>query len=259
MERKSCFRTIWILTRKETFWSDVSGNADMHSIMVEILGEPSGRLLKYDPIKKKSEVLLTGIHLANGVQLSKNQDFVMVCETARARILRYFIKGPNKGKYEVFVDGLAGGPDNIRPNGRGGYYVSLFMARFPYANPTENVMDLLSSWPTVRKLILRTQHILVWTVNLVQTFAGPGDLLEELKFNIYNLGLTPDRIPFLPKRTVIAEINENGEIIGNSLNANSEIAVISEVNVGPEVTYFGSPMTKQIWKMRTADLHKSVT
>jgi len=240
------------------YWSDVSANADMHSMVVEMLGEPSGRLLKYDPTKKKSEVLLTGIHFANGVQLSKNQDFVVVCETSRARILRYFIKGPNKGKYEIFVDGLAGAPDNVRPNGRGGYYVSLFMARFPYANPTENVMDMLSSWPTLRKLILRTQHILVWTVNLVATFTGPGDLLEELKFNIYNFGMTPERILFLPKRTVIAEINEHGEIIGNALNVNTEILAISEVNVGPEVTYFGSAMTKQIWKMRTTDLHKSV-
>lgn len=61
------------------YWSDGSTNGALHSSMIEFMGEPSGRLMKYDAKKKKSEVLFHGIHFANGVQLSKNEDFVMVC------------------------------------------------------------------------------------------------------------------------------------------------------------------------------------
>jgi len=45
--------------------------------------------------------------------------------------LRYFLKGPRKGESEVFVDGLPGLPDNIRPTGRGGYYIGLAIPRIP--------------------------------------------------------------------------------------------------------------------------------
>lgn len=47
------------------------------------------RLLKYDPRTKSSTVLMREIHFANGVQLSQNEDFVLVSETAKSRVLRY--------------------------------------------------------------------------------------------------------------------------------------------------------------------------
>lgn len=37
----------------------------------------------------------------------------------------YYLKGENKGRSGDFVDGLPGYPDNIRSNGRGGFYVAL--------------------------------------------------------------------------------------------------------------------------------------
>ena len=43
-----------------------------------------------------------------------------------SRIFRYYLKGPKAGTHDVFVDGLPGMPDNIRPNGKGGFYITLF-------------------------------------------------------------------------------------------------------------------------------------
>ena len=56
---------------------------------MDFLGNvPTGRLVKFDPKTKKNTVLIDKIHFANGVQLSQNEDFVLVCETMKARVLR---------------------------------------------------------------------------------------------------------------------------------------------------------------------------
>jgi sugar lactone lactonase YvrE len=70
------------------YYSVSSTNGGGDYFLMELLGEPSGRLMKYDPKTKKSKVLVEGIHMANGVQLSKNEDFVMVSELLRSRVMR---------------------------------------------------------------------------------------------------------------------------------------------------------------------------
>ncbi|CAG7660341.1 unnamed protein product, partial [Allacma fusca] len=92
----------------------------------DLLGnDPSGRLVEYDPKTKRNKVLIDAIHFANGVQLSENEDFVLISESIRCRVLRYHLKGPKAGQKDVFMDGLPGLPDNIRPNGKGGFYIVL--------------------------------------------------------------------------------------------------------------------------------------
>ena len=50
--------------------------------------DTSGRLIKFDPKSKNNTVLLSGLAMANGVQLSAKEDFVLVNETPRGRTLR---------------------------------------------------------------------------------------------------------------------------------------------------------------------------
>ena len=85
--------------------------------------------MKYDPKTKQTTVLLKGLHFANGVQLSKNEDFVIVAETCQSKVVRYYLKGEKKGQSDVFIDGLPGFPDNIRSDGKDGILVSLPVAR----------------------------------------------------------------------------------------------------------------------------------
>ena len=44
-------------------------------------GKPHGQLLKYDPYTKKTSLVLDGLGLANGVDISLDQEFLVVCET----------------------------------------------------------------------------------------------------------------------------------------------------------------------------------
>lgn len=70
------------------YWSDASTVADIDNMLFELLGGPTGRLVKYDAKTKTNTVLISNLHFANGVQLSENEDFVLVTETVGARVMR---------------------------------------------------------------------------------------------------------------------------------------------------------------------------
>lgn len=80
--------------------------------------------MKYDIARKEVTVLMRGLAFANGVVLSKDHSFVLVAETSTCRIMRYWIRGPNSGKHDVFAE-LPGFPDNIRRNSDGEFWVAL--------------------------------------------------------------------------------------------------------------------------------------
>ena len=43
--------------------------------------KPHGQLLKYDPLLNETSILLDNLAFANGVALSQDEDFLVVCET----------------------------------------------------------------------------------------------------------------------------------------------------------------------------------
>ncbi len=65
------------------------------------------------------------LYFANGVALSANEDFVLVNETYRYRITRYWLKGEKAGQHEVFIDNLPGLPDNLQGDRKGTFWVAL--------------------------------------------------------------------------------------------------------------------------------------
>ena len=94
-------------------------------------GSPTGRLLVYDPATKKVTCLLESLFFANGVALAPNDEFVLVCESYGARVLRLWLKGPREGTSDTFVDRLPGFPDGISPRDGGGYGVDCQPAERP--------------------------------------------------------------------------------------------------------------------------------
>ena len=52
-------------------------------------GEATGRLMAYHPKTGDMEVLMEGLHFANGVQLSPEGDHVLVAETTMSRIMKW--------------------------------------------------------------------------------------------------------------------------------------------------------------------------
>jgi len=221
----------------------------LQNTLIEFLGEPSGRLLKYDPKTKQTTVLLKGLHFANGVQLSKNEDFVLVAETCQSRIMRYYLKGEKKGQSDVFIDGLPGVPDNIRPDGKGGILVSLPLARSPQA-PT--VLDRLSPLPWVRKLILRITTVTHSVVAFIDSFI-PNEYTGKLKYYINHL--EPVAI-INQKSSMIVHLDEHGRVLGSLQNSNSKVHSISEITLDDQrkYAYLGSPYNHGIWRVKVEDL-----
>lgn len=109
-------------------------------------------MIHYDSKTKTNKVLIDGIHFANGVVLSSDEEFVIVAETARSRIQRYHLKGPKKGTHDIFIDGLPGLPDNLKSDGKDGFLV-------PLVAPKDADHPVLSQsfgqFPLIRKFLAR--------------------------------------------------------------------------------------------------------
>lgn len=107
---------------------------------------PYGRVFVYDPKTKETQLLLDHLYFANGIALSKNEDFLLVNETYRYRITKLWLKGPKKGSSEVVIENLPGFPDNITRNENGDFWVALFTVR-------NDRMDSMHPSPVVKKMI----------------------------------------------------------------------------------------------------------
>jgi len=231
------------------YWSDASTTGKLYNSVVEYFGGPTGRLLKYDPVGNSSQVLIDGLHFANGVQLSNGEDFILVAETMRARVWKYHLAGPKKSEKEIFLDGLPGLPDNIRPNGRGGFYISLVVAR---DGKTMTPGDTFGGLPLIRKLILRIQCLIHGIFDWLDVLAR-NEFINGAKHYIGQLGPLGDPDSY-SKKVIVVEVDENGQVIGSLQTEKSEMKLVTEVSVGKEYTYFGSYSEDKLWRIRTKDL-----
>lgn len=66
------------------YFSDASTKFGFHEWYLDALeARPHGRLLKFNPHTNTTSILVSQLYFANGVALSKDQDFLLVCETFR--------------------------------------------------------------------------------------------------------------------------------------------------------------------------------
>lgn len=112
-----------------------------------------GRLLMYDPETKQTSVLMKGLNFANGVAVSHDQQYILVCETGSYRVIKYWIAGPQKGQTEPFIENLPGFPDNITTGRNGRFWVALFA-------PRNALLDKWSDKPFFRKVIQRLPNFI---------------------------------------------------------------------------------------------------
>lgn len=67
------------------------------------------------------------------------------------------MKGAKKGTKEVFAEGLPGLPDNVRVDGRGGFFVSVVV---PADETHPSLPVVLGPFPNVRKFLARVLYLL---------------------------------------------------------------------------------------------------
>ena len=194
------------------YFSDASAKFQQPDYLLDLLeARPHGRLLRYDPATGNTEVLLKDLYFANGVALSANEDFVLVNETYRYRITRYWLKGDKAGQHDIFIDNLIGLPDNLQGDRAGTFWVAL-------PTPRLASTDLLHRHPWAKALLAKLPRAL---------WPKPLD---------YGLVLA---------------INENGEIIRSLHDTSgTHLRMITSVKPVGDFLYFGSLNNDRIGKLQ---------
>nr|AFK41737.1 unknown [Medicago truncatula] len=108
------------------YFSVPSTKFGLHNWYLDVLeARPHGQLLRYNPLSNETVIVLDHLAFANGVALSKDEDYLVVCETWKFRCLKHWLKGINKGKTEIFIENLPAGPDNINLAPDGSFWIAL--------------------------------------------------------------------------------------------------------------------------------------
>jgi sugar lactone lactonase YvrE len=133
------------------YFSDASYKFSGGEYMADLMEHrPNGRLLAYDPSTKTTRLVLDKLYFANGVAVSPDQSFVLVAETGKYRVQRYWLTGPQKGESDIFIDNLPGFPDGISSNGKDTFWLALIQGP-----ESRKDMDSILPQPFIRKIFMR--------------------------------------------------------------------------------------------------------
>ena len=91
--------------------------------------KPIGGLFSYNPETKSVQTLIKGTYFGNGVVVSKNQEYLLMVETTKYRVLKYWLAGEKSGETEVFIDNLQGFPNGISIREDGSYWLGFSTKR----------------------------------------------------------------------------------------------------------------------------------
>ncbi|MDH4374907.1 MAG: SMP-30/gluconolactonase/LRE family protein [Ramlibacter sp.] len=121
----------------------------------------SGRVLVYDPVTRRTEVIARGLVFANGIVVTQDGRSLLVVETGRYRVWRIDLAARNldvrKGgtdQARVLLDNLPAFPDNLTRGSQGRYWLGLPQARSQLA-------DQLAALPFLRTITLRLPQALL--------------------------------------------------------------------------------------------------
>jgi len=222
-------------TTGDIYFSDSSTKWPLrHGVYGLLENGGHGRLMHYSAKTGKVSILLDGLHFANGVQLSPKGDFVLVSESFRYRVHRYYLRGPKKGSSDIFFDNLPGVPDNIRLSSKGHFWIALCTARVP---DQFNAFEALLPFPSVRKVIGR----LIYVTSTALTKLTEVYPLEPVQQFAYKLGGFGFFQALTPKHGVVVEVSEIGRIVRSLHSPSGSVVAASQVTEHKGILYIGSP------------------
>jgi sugar lactone lactonase YvrE len=133
------------------YFSDASYKFSGAEYMADLMEHrPNGRLLAYDPSSNTTQLVLDKLYFANGVAVSPDQSFVLVAETGKYRVQRYWLNGSKKGESDIFIENLPGFPDGISSNGKDMFWLALIQGP-----ESRKDMDSILPQPFKRKIFMR--------------------------------------------------------------------------------------------------------
>ena len=126
------------------YFSDTSTRWGIDAYVNDLLeGRPTGRVFELKPDGTLS-VVAEGLQFANGVALDADEDSLFVAETGRYRVYRHWLTGDRAGQTDLFLDNLAGFPDNLTFS-NGILWVAM-------ASPRQGIVDFMAPRNWMRSL-----------------------------------------------------------------------------------------------------------
>lgn len=138
--------------------------------------KPTGGLYCYDPKTRAVKTLIEGAYFANGVALSREEDYVLLVETSRYRVLRYWLKGPKAGQTETFMDNLPGFPNGISIREDGSYWLG-------FSTKRTAALDKIHPKKGMKKLVFGLPEFMqpkAQKFGMVMHVSGEGAILQTL-------------------------------------------------------------------------------
>ncbi|KAL9673617.1 hypothetical protein QQ045_029878 [Rhodiola kirilowii] len=164
------------------FFTDTSKRYNrVNHFFIMLEGEATGRLLRYDIPTKTTHIVLTGLAFPNGVQLSRDQQFLLFTETTNCRLMKYWLEGPRSGEVDV-VANLPGFPDNVRVNDKGQFWVAIDCCRTKAQEVLTNnpwIRNIYFRLPVRMSYLARLMGMKMYTV--ISLISEQGDILQVLE------------------------------------------------------------------------------
>lgn len=160
------------------YFSASTRRFDLEHYLGDILEHSgTGRLFRRDAAGTVT-TLLDGLDFANGVVLAPDRSCVLVAQTGRYCVTRYWLTGPAAGTSDTLIDNLPGFPDNMALGSDGLVWISVPTARDP-------LLDRLLPLPGVlRQLVWLLPHQvqpkpaeIVWVLGVDFT----GEIVHDLQ------------------------------------------------------------------------------
>jgi hypothetical protein len=137
---------------------------------------PCGALYCYNPENKSIKTLISGTYFGNGVVLSKDESYVLMVETTKYRVLKYWLKGDKKGQTETFIDNLQGFPNGISVRNDGTYWLGFTTKR-------NEALDNIHSKVGMKKFVYGLPNFLkpkAEKFGMIQHISIDGKIIETL-------------------------------------------------------------------------------
>ncbi|MCL1592986.1 MAG: SMP-30/gluconolactonase/LRE family protein [Actinomycetia bacterium] len=129
------------------YFSDTSTRWGIDTYINDLLeGRPTGRVFELKTDGALS-VVAEGLQFANGVALDADETSLFVAETGRYRVYRHWLRGERAGETDLFLDNLAGFPDNLTFSD-GILWVAM-------ASPRQGIVDFMAPRNWMRSLSYR--------------------------------------------------------------------------------------------------------
>ena len=132
--------TVYFSNSTDRFDPETMGGTKPTSVMTIFEQSDTGYVARWSPDGRAEKD-------ANGIALSREEDFLLIAETGRAAVHRLWLTGDKKGQLEPFLENLPAYPDNIESGDGGTFWIAFASPRVP--------AEALMPYPFLRKVLWR--------------------------------------------------------------------------------------------------------